>query len=278
LTLVRERTGQDFSLYKKSMVYRRIERRMGVHHIDSINEYVRYLKKNEPEIMLLFKDLLIGVTNFFRDRKAWESLKQEIMSKLLSNKERRSMIRVWTPGCSTGEEAYSLAIVLKECLHATKQKHNITIQIFATDIDSDAIDVARRGTYPANIASDVSSDRLTRFFKEDDKYRVKKEIRDLIVFAPQNIIMDPPFTKLDILCCRNLLIYFTPELQKKLLPIFYYSLNPGGLLFLGPSESVSGFEDLFKAVDSKWRIYSRKSEVDAGVRIEFPTRYSTANS
>jgi len=256
LTLVRERTGQDFSLYKRSMVYRRIERRMGVHHIDSINEYVQYLQKNEQEIMLLFKDLLIGVTNFFRDREAWESLKQEIMSKLLSNKEGGSMIRVWAPGCSTGEEAYSLAIVLKECLHATKQKRNITIQIFATDIDSDAIDIARQGTYPANIALDVSPDRLTRFFKEGDKYRVKKEIRDLIVFAPQNIIMDPPFTKLDILCCRNLLIYFTPELHKKLLPIFYNSLNPDGLLFLGPSESVSGFEDLFKAADSKWRIYS----------------------
>jgi chemotaxis methyl-accepting protein methylase len=196
------------------MVYRRIERRMGVHHIDSINEYVRYLKKNEQEIVLRFKDLLIGVTNFFRDRKAWESLKQEIMSKLLSTKEEGSVIRVWALGCSTGEEAYSLAIVLKECLHAIKQKHNITVQIFATDIDSDAIDVARQGTYPANIASDVGSDRLTRFLKEDDKYRVKKEIRDLIVFTPQNVIMDPPLTKLDILCCRNLFIYFTPELQK----------------------------------------------------------------
>ena len=149
-----------------------------------------------------------------------------------------------------------MAIVLKECLHATKQERNITVQIFASDIDSDAIDVARQGTYPANIALDVSPDRLTRFFKEDDKYCVKKEIRDLVVFSPQNIIMDPPFTKLDILCCRNLLIYFTPELQKKFLPIFYYSLNPSSILFLGPSESVSGFEDLFKAADSKWRIYS----------------------
>ena len=271
LVLLRSRTGHDFSLYKKNMLYRRIERRMGLHQIDSINDYVEHLQKNEQEVTVLFKELLIGVTNFFRDQEAWDALKQAVLSPLLNNKKDGSTIRVWAPGCATGEEAYSIAIILKECLDTLGPRRYITIQIFGTDIDADAIVVARQGVYPANIALDVSADRLSRFFiREDDVYRVKKEIRDLVVFAPQNIITDPPFTKLDILCCRNLLIYFTPELQKRLLPIFSYSLNPGGMLFLGPSESIGGFENLFKAVDHKWRIYMRSGEMHAPVAIEFP--------
>ena len=271
LALLRVRTGHDFSFYKKNMLYRRIERRMGLHQIDSINDYVSYLQKNEQEVTALFKELLIGVTNFFRDREAWDALKQAVLSPLLNNKEDGSAIRVWAPGCSTGEEAYSIAIVLKECLDTLSPRRDITIQIFGTDIDTDAIDVARQGVYPANIALDVIPDRISRFFiREDDRYRVKKEIRDLVVFAPQNIIADPPFTKLDILCCRNLLIYFTPELQKRLLPIFAYSLNPGGILFLGPSESVGGFETLFKAFDHKWRIYARSGNAHPPPGIEFP--------
>ncbi|HXY87393.1 MAG TPA: chemotaxis protein CheB [Candidatus Acidoferrales bacterium] len=271
LVLLRVRTGHDFSLYKKNMLYRRIERRMGLHQIDSINDYVSYLQKNEQEVTTLFKELLIGVTNFFRDRDAWDALKEAVLSPLLSDKEDGSTIRVWAPGCSTGEEAYSIAIILKESLNMLSPRRDFTIQIFGTDIDSDAIDVARQGVYPANIALDVSPERISRFFiREDDKYRVKKEIRDLVVFAPQNIIADPPFTKLDILCCRNLLIYFTPELQKRLLPIFAYGLNPNGILFLGPSESVGSFETLFKVVDHKWRIYARSGNTYPPRGIEFP--------
>ncbi len=270
LVLLRSRTGHDFSLYKRNMLYRRIERRMGVHQIDSIHDYVQYLQKNEQEINTLFKELLIGVTNFFRDRDAWDALKQEVLTHLLTTKEDGSAIRVWVPGCATGEEAYSIAIILKECLDTLSPRRGITIQIFGTDIDTDAIDVARQGVYPTNIALDVSADRLSRFFvREDEKYRLKKDVRDLVVFAPQNIITDPPFTKLDILCCRNLLIYFTPELQKRLVPIFSYSLNLGGILFLGPSETVGSFEDVLKPVNHKWKIYTRVVNATP-FRVEFP--------
>jgi len=175
LVILRVRTGHDFSLYKRNMLYRRIERRMEIHQIDSINDYLLNLQKNEQEVTALFKELLIGVTNFFRDREAWDALKQAVLSPLLGNKEDGSTIRIWAPGCSTGEEAYSIAIILKECLDTLSQRSDITIQIFGTDIDSDAIDVARQGVYPANIALDVSADRLSRFFiRDDDKYRIKK--------------------------------------------------------------------------------------------------------
>ncbi len=271
--LLREQTGNDFSLYKMNTVRRRIERRMSVHQISNINQYVRYLQENPHEIDLLFKELLIGVTNFFREPDAFVVLKEKV-TLLLKKKKDGDPIRVWVVGCSTGEEAYSIAIVLRECLDDRNLKlFGSKIQIYATDIDKEAIAVARQGTYPANIAADVSPERLQRFFtKGDDHYRIKNELRDAIVFAQQNILTDPPFTRLDLLSCRNLLIYLKSETQKKLLPIFHYSLNSGGFLFLGSSESIGGFTDLFSPMDNKWKVFKRK-ETPLARRglIEFPT-------
>jgi two-component system CheB/CheR fusion protein len=271
--LIRAQTGNDFSLYKTSTVRRRIERRMNVHQINNINQYVRYLQENSNEIDLLFKELLIGVTNFFREPDAFAVLKENVIPLLLKTKKGRDPIRIWVVGCSTGEEAYSIAIVLRECLDDLKPKGNFKIQIYATDIDKNAIDLARQGTYPANIAADVSAERLGRFFtKEDDHYRIRKEIRDLIIFAPQNILTDPPFTRLDLLSCRNLLIYLNAETQKKLLPLFHYSLSPAGFLFLGSSESIGGSTDLFSPLDNKWKVFKRReTPITRNKLTEFPT-------
>jgi two-component system CheB/CheR fusion protein len=257
--LIRAQTGNDFSLYKKSTIHRRIERRMSIHQIDNINHYVRFLQENPHEVDLLFKELLIGVTSFFRDRDAFEALKKKAIVKLLENKQRGDTIRIWVVGCSTGEEAYSIAMILRECMDDTKQKGIFKIQIYATDIDRYAIDVARQGVYPANIEADVSPERLKRFFaKEDDNYRIKNEIRDMIIFAVQNVLVDPPFTRLDLLSCRNLLIYLNAELQKKLLPLFHYTLNQGGYLFLGSSETIGSYTDLFVSRDNKWKLLERR--------------------
>ena len=262
LILLRSKTGHDFSLYKKNTVYRRIERRMNIHQISRIAAYVRYLQENPQEVELLFKELLIGVTSFFRDATAWEHLQQKVIPALLKGSTARPALRAWSAGCSTGEEAYSLAMVFKEAVEQVNPAKNITMHIFATDLDRETIDKARQGFYPANIAADVSPERLKRFFiKEDEGYRIVKEIREMVTFATQNVIMDPPFTKLDILVCRNLLIYLTPELQKKLLPLFHYTLNPGGILFLGNSETVSTFTDLFAPLDIKSRLFLRLESV-----------------
>ena len=272
--LLRTQTGQDFSLYKKSTVYRRIERRMSLHQIDRIAAYVRLLQENPQETELLFKELLIGVTSFFRDPAAWERLRKEIMPALLAHRPTGGTIRAWTPGCSTGEEAYSLAIVFKEALQQAKPAGSVSLQVFATDLDRDAIEKARAGVYPANITADVSQERLRRFFIQEERgYLVGKEIREMAVFASQNVIMDPPFTKLDILVCRNLLIYLTPELQKKLIPLFHYSLNPGGVLFLGSAETIGEFTDLFVPVDAKARIYRRLDTALGARPIEFPSSF-----
>ena len=225
--LLRARTGHDFSLYKKSTVYRRIERRMAIHQLGRIADYVRYLRENAQEIDLLFKELLIGVTSFFRDPASWTYLQEKALPELLATIPEGTTLRAWVVGCSTGEEAYSLAIAFREVLEQTKRRGRYSLQIFATDLDPDAIEKARQGIYPANIAADVLEERLKRYFiAENVGYRVGKEIREMVVFAPQNVIMDPPFTKLDILSCRNLLIYLDAELQKKLLPLFHYSLVP----------------------------------------------------
>ena len=270
--LLRAQTGQDFSMYKKSTLYRRIERRMGIHQIDKIGTYVRYLQDNPQELEILFKELLIGVTTFFRDPAAWEQLKTKAVPDLLSNWPAGKTLRAWTPGCSTGEEAYSLAIVIKEVLEQIKYKGNFSIQIFATDLDREAIDKARQGSFPVNITADLSPERLKKcFIREDNGYRISKEIREMVTFAPQNIIMDPPFTKLDILTCRNLLIYLAPEIQKKLIPLFHYTLNPGGLLFLGSAETIGGFNQLFTPVDAKSRIYRRTESALKAEPVDFPT-------
>lgn len=271
--LLRAQTGNDFSLYKKSTINRRIERRLNIHQINNINQYIRYLSENPQEVDLLFKELLIGVTGFFREPESYEALKAELKGRLIKSKSGRKTFRAWVVGCSTGEEAYSLAIVFKECLDELRTKGNIKIQIYATDIDKEAIDLARRGTYPGNIAQDVSEERLLKFFiNEDIGYRIKSEIREMIIFAQQNVLTDPPFTRLDLLSCRNLLIYLSPETQKKLMPLFHYTLNPGGLLLLGSSESIGGFTDLFSPLDNKWKLFERRENLAATRSlVEFPT-------
>ncbi len=259
--LLRTQTGHDFSLYKQNTMVRRVERRMAVHQIDRMDGYVRYLQQNPDEGDALFRDLLIGVTNFFRDPEAFAALEEKVIPQLFAGKPAGGIIRVWSPGCSTGEEAYSLAILLQERLDALKQ--TFKVQMFATDIDSRAIDTARTGVYPASIAADVTPERLTRFFSHDQEagvYRIQKSIRDLLVFSEQDIIKDPPFSKLDLISCRNLLIYMGGELQKNLIPLFHYALNPGGVLFLGTSETVGEFLDLFAPVDRKWKLYQRKGD------------------
>jgi len=274
LILLRTKTGQDFSLYKKNTVYRRVERRMTIHQIDRIAAYVRYLQENPQEVVLLFKELLIGVTSFFRDPEAWEKIRETVFPALLTERPNGGVLRAWSAGCSTGEEAYSLAIAFKEALEQIKPAANFKLQIYATDLDQDAIDKARQGVYPLNISADVSPERLKRFFvQEDNCYRIGKEIREMVTFATQNIIMEPPFTKLDILICRNLLIYLTADLQKKLLPLFHYSLNPEGILFLGSSESVSSFTDLFTPLDSKLRLFQRHESILA-VPLAFPPSFA----
>jgi two-component system CheB/CheR fusion protein len=271
IILLRSRTGQDFSLYKKTTLYRRIERRMGIHQLDRIADYVRLLQNNPQEVEILFKELLIGVTSFFRDPQEWELLGGEGWPALLTALPEGGSIRAWSAGCSSGEEAYSLAISFQEALERQKPAHRCTLQVFATDLDQDAIDRARHGIYPANIAADVSAERLKRFFvREENGYRVGREIREMVTFATQNLILDPPFTKLDLLLCRNLLIYLEAELQKKLVPLFHYSLNPGGFLFLGNSESVGGFSDGFTPIQSKSRLFRRRELALRAEVVSFP--------
>ncbi len=258
IILLRNHTGNDFSQYKKNTMYRRIERRMGVHQLNKIAAYVRYLQENPTEADILFKELLIGVTNFFRDNVVWDYLKDNVFPDLFAGVADRYTIRAWIPGCSSGEEAFSLAIVFKEALEKSNLKKSISFQIFATDLDISAIDKARKGIYPENIINDVSPERIKRFFtKTNDQYRVNTEIREMVVFASQNVIKDPPFTKLDILSCRNLLIYIEPDLQKKILSLFHYSLIPGGILLLGSAETRGTHGDLFSVINSKLRIYRR---------------------
>ncbi len=269
-TLIRLHTGQDFSRYKRNTIRRRIERRMALHHIPSTGEYVTFLYENPQEIDVLAHDILIGVTRFFRDPDAWVALKEEILGGLIPARQKGRTIRAWCVGCSTGEEAYSLAIVLRECLDTLERPD--AIQVFATDVDAKAIGIARHGTYPANVAADISPGRLERFFvKEDATYRVCKEIRENVIFATQNVLSDPPFTRLDIISCRNLLIYLSAELQKQLIPLFHYALNPGGFLFLGTAESISGFDAQFKTIDGKWKIFQRREGASPQVpRLEVP--------
>ena len=277
--ILRAQTGHDFSLYKKSTLYRRIERRMGLHQLPKIADYVRFLRENPQEAALLFKELLIGVTSFFRDPEAWEQLKADALPALLAAHPKGGLLRAWTTACSTGEEAYSLAIAFREVIDQLQLRDpaapHYALQVFATDLDHDAIDRARIGAYPANIAADVSEARLRRFFVQDERgYRVSKEIREMVIFAPQNLVMDPPFTKLDLLSCRNLLIYLEPDLQKKLLPLFHYSLNPGGVLMLGTSETVGAATDLFAALPGKTRLYRRQGAVREAELVAFPTAFA----
>jgi len=266
--LLRAQTGHDFSLYKPSTIQRRIERRMAVHQIETMDGYVKYLQQTPAEAEALFRDILIGVTNFFRDPDAFRLIEEQVIPKIFAGKPASAVIRFWSPGCSTGEEAYSLAILLAERQAAMKQ--TFKVQVFATDIDSQAIAVARSGLYPASIAADISPERLARFFTAESNsqaYRIHKSIRDMLVFSEQNVIKDPPFSKLDLISCRNLLIYMGGELQKKLMPLFHYALNPGGYLFLGTSETVGEFMDLFAVMNRKLKLYQRKEDFQGARRV-----------
>jgi len=258
--LLRAQTGHDFSQYKPNTILRRIERRMAVHQIDAIERYLRYLQQTPAEVESLFGDMLIGVTQFFRDPEAFKALEGEAIPKMFAGRAAAGdVIRVWATGCSTGEEAYSIAMLLQEGMEAAKQSH--TLQVFATDIDSRAIATARAALYPASIAADLSPERLVRFFVAQpggSGYRVHKSLRDALVFSEQDVIKDPPFSRLDLISCRNLLIYLGSELQRKLIPLFHYALKPRGILFLGTSEGIGDFNELFSALDRKAKLYQRK--------------------
>ena len=270
LSLLFTTTGHNFSLYKKNTLCRRIDRRMQVYQIEALSEYVRLLEQSQLERKVLFFELLIGVTSFFRDPEAYKQLQQTFLLNLFMARSDGDSFRVWVPGCSTGEEVYSLAIVLYEAM--MESHRHFKIQIFGTDIDERALTTARAGIYPSSISSDVSPSRLQSFFdRENHSYKICKRIRQMIIFAPQNVVQDPPFTRLDLISCRNLLIYFGSELQKRLLPIFHYSLNGDGILFLGSSETIGNSGHLFQVLDKKWKLFTPvASTLSALSPLQFP--------
>jgi two-component system, chemotaxis family, CheB/CheR fusion protein len=267
--VLRSQTGHDFSAYKKSTIGRRIARRMSIHQIENPSDYLRLLEQNAQEAAALCKDLLIGVTDFFRDPEAFKVLSR-VLKGMLAKKPKDYTVRVWVPGCSSGDEVYSIGIILRECMDALKKHFNV--QIFGTDIDTDAIETARAGIYPANIVKDVAPARLTRFFlDQSDGYHIKKEIREMAIFSIQDLIKDPPFTKLDLLSCRNVFIYLDSELQKRLLRLFHYALRRDGILFLGASETIGGYVDLFAERNKRWKIFKRRdSKQVIGANLPFP--------
>ena len=265
-TLLKIRTKHDFSNYKRATVLRRIERRINVRTLPNLPEYAAYLKENLEETNALLKDLLISVTNFFRDKESFLYLERDVLPRILHDKKAGDQIRVWVAGCATGEEAYSLAMMLAEQIgHLSDQP---AVQIFATDIDEDAIQTARSGFYTLNDAADVSPDRLRRFFTvEKGGYRVRRELREMILFANHNLLKDPPFSQLDLVTCRNLLIYFNSQAQERVLETFHFALKPAGYLFLGSSESINGASDLFSAFNREQRIFQARQTAP---RIAYP--------
>jgi two-component system, chemotaxis family, CheB/CheR fusion protein len=264
LMLIRAGAGVDFTHYKRATVLRRIERRMAMHQLVRMADYFRFLTERQAEMPALFHDLLIGVTSLFRDPQAFDVLAKKVIPRLLEQEQGDAPIRIWVPGCSTGEEAVSIAILLEEA--ASQSNNHSSIQIFATDVDPDAIEHARRGKYPESIVADVPAELLEKYFvkEENNGYKASKKIRERIVYAVQNLTADPPFSKLDLISCRNLLIYLDASLQQKIFQTFHYTLNQDGYLFLGSSESIGEFSDLFSPVDSRWKIYQRKGLVLQG--------------
>src|SRR5215211_7624267 len=254
---LKKQMGVDFTGYKFETLNRRIQRRMALHRITKLGEYARFLRNNKKEIQALFDDLLINVTRFFRDPALFTALRNRFLPAILKNKNRRSELRAWVPGCATGEEVYSLAICILETLD--KRASDLRIQIFGTDLSEAMIDHARAGIFPGAIEKDVGRARLKRFFqKRDSSYQVSRHVREICTFARQNVVADPPFSRLDLISCRNVLIYLSPELHKRCLPQFHHALNPGGYLILGPAESVGMFDQLFDLVEKKNKIYSKK--------------------
>ncbi|HWN70853.1 MAG TPA: chemotaxis protein CheB, partial [Haliangium sp.] len=255
--LIRTAFSTDLTYYKPNTIERRIGRRMALHKIERFDDYLRFVQSNSDELRRLYKDILISVTSFFRDREPFEVLKTRVFPRIIENKEVGGHIRIWVPACATGEEVYSIAMCLLEYLDGRAQDYRI--QIFGTDLDEDSIQHARRGIYPQNIALDVSPERLHRFFvKKQTEYQVCRRIRDMVVFSVQNVTKDAPFSRLDLVTCRNLLIYLLPAIQRKVLRILHYSLNPTGFLMLGNSETVGDSSEWFSLLDRKNKIYGKK--------------------
>ncbi len=257
LAILRARTKFDFHCYRKKMLARRLERRMGLSHFENVAEYLAHLREHPEEVKQLVRDLLISVTRFFRDPDAFRTLETEVLAPLIRAKDADAPLRVWVPGCATGEEPYSLAMLLLE--HRTAARSPCRLQIFATDVDDHALEVARRGTYPEGVAADVSPERLARFFTRVDEsaWQISKQLRETVTFAVQNLIADAPFSRMDLISCRNILIYLEPEVQQKVITLLHFALKEGGCLLLGPSETVGRQTDLFEPVSKKWRIYRR---------------------
>ena len=253
LGILRAQTGHDFTLYKRNTIRRRIERRLAIHKMERLGDYAALLRQNPAEGQALFKDLLINVTSFFRDPEAFELLGEELV-RLLDQRPAEDPVRVWVPGCATGEEAYSVAILLLETMDRLEK--TFPVKIFASDINPQTIETGREGTYPDSIAADVSERRLKRYFvRHEGHYRVDSRLREMVVFAVHALTRDPPFSRLDLVCCRNLLIYFDSRMQKKVVPLLHYSLKTGGLLLLGSSEEVGEFGDLFAPLNRKWKLF-----------------------
>ncbi|QDZ40850.1 chemotaxis protein CheR [Euhalothece natronophila Z-M001] len=270
-TLLRSRIGHDFTAYKRNTLIRRITRRMNLRQIETYEDYTNFLQKNPEEVKALFRECLIGVTSFFRNPPAFNILKQQFLPPLLNSLSEGDTFRAWIPACYTGEEVYSLAIILQEIIDSMNK--DIKLQLFGTDIDQRAIEKARQGIFPLSIQAEVTPKYLERFFERDNQfYYINQIIRNSIVFSIQNILKDPPFSRLHFLSCRNLLIYLEPETQKKIIPLFHYTLNPSGILMLGSSESIGSFQDLFSPLDHRWKIFKRRhiKEYPRQV-INFPT-------
>jgi len=262
LALLRDRKGHDFSLYKNSTLIRRIRRRMAIHGIERYADYLRFVREQPEELDKLFREFLIQVSGFFRDREAFQALEREVVPKLFDGRARDDPVRIWVPGCSRGEEAYSIAILLQEYMDSVGESW--PVQIFATDIDDRALNVGRTGRFPASVAADASPQRLRQFFtRRGDYYEVIKGIRQMLIFAEQDLIKDPPFSRLDLISCRNLLIYLNMDLQRRILPLFHYALNPGGYLFLGTSETVGSADDLFEPLNRSAKLYRRRGDAAA---------------
>ena len=259
LELLREHKEYDFRAYKTGTLTRRIYRRMSINHIQDIDDYVRLLAQNVSEVDELFHDLFIGVTSFFREPESWKALAEEVIPSIVSTCSKESrQIRVWVPGCSTGEEAYTVAMLINDEMRRVRSE--CALQVFGTDVDPAALERARSGTYPESIASEVPAEFLKKYFSiidGDHRLRIAANLREQIVFAQQNILADPPFSKLDLICCRNLLIYLLPEYHRDVLSLCHFALRPGGYLFLGSAETVGRQHDLFQTISQKWRIYRR---------------------
>lgn len=272
-TALRAQTGHDFSNYKPSTILRRIERRMAIHQLLTIEEYVTFATQSPKEIEALFKDVLIGVTNFFRDSDVFEEVEEKIIPLLFEKKTEGVSLRIWVPACSTGEEAYSFAILIAEAME--RRKIHVPVQVFATDIDSNAIATARTGVYPESIEEYITPERLARFFVREsvgNMYRVHKAIREMLVFSEQDLTRDPPFSKLDMISCRNLLIYLGSEMQKRIILLFHYAINPKGFLLLGNSETIGDNDHLFTPLNRKLRIFQKIEEI-----VSFQRTFSGRN-